>query len=276
MRSPENLPCCGMVSALVSEDFQSISMSSKNILIDDGLSILTCVPTTRVSKDLFSVCMVVSALVNEEFFSNLEVTEKSLCGCWVIGVSASVVDFRGSPGLCADQLEGWIAGDPVPAHLNLWTFLGRLFRKHTRQFPTFLQRWPQPAFQCCVCQLRSRSAAAFRSWFSVTAAPVDSAQAPNSKRYASSTGRWYCQVPSCPLSPLQQGLELFQRNGGSLRSSSRRVPGRRPSARLARRGRLWCMRGLQADSFHTIPWEMPVLPASLIASSSGMSLARQS
>ena len=29
-------------------------------------------------------------------------------------------------------------------------------------------------------------------------APMDSAQAPNSKRHASSAGRWHCQVHSCP------------------------------------------------------------------------------
>ena len=69
-------------------------------------------------------------------------------------------------------------------------------------------------------------------------APMDSAQAPNSKRHASFAGRWYCPVPelSCTRSPFQQGLELIQRNERSLRSSSRRVPGRRPSTRLARRG----------------------------------------
>ena len=67
-------------------------------------------------------------------------------------------------------------------------------------------------------------------------APQDSAQAPSSKRHASSNGRWYCLVPSCP-----DHCPHSSRGWASFCA----MKGHQEQKRLRRRRALWCWITLQ-------------------------------
>ena len=83
---------------------------------------------------------------------------------------------------------------PLRSRLNIRMFLGQLYRKHTRQYSRFLMTKPLTSLSRfhllltpVLCPLRRRLPGPLLPFF-VVQPPQDSAQSPNSKRHASSTG----------------------------------------------------------------------------------------
>ena len=167
----------------------------------------------------------VSVLASDEFLSISRLPNKFPCGCLIIRVSASVLGSQGSSSLYADQQEMWIAGHLCGHSLSsvAYSLSGGI---STYGHFGDAQVSPEVVTHACAPNLDS-------SVVSAGSVPAPPLSVP-ALRHSGVRHPWtQLRLRTQNGHASQQVLELLQHNERSLRSSFRRVRGRRPSARLA-------------------------------------------